>query len=102
MTLADRIIQLRTAITSVGDSTIESYPAVRDSVLANGGPGLAEGIELCLSPYYTVAYSEDEFGEVTETYELVTPTAADVSSNTLVAVLKNMLQIALATQWLSQ
>jgi hypothetical protein len=102
MTIEDRIIQLRNAIISVREATVDTYPDVRDSILANGGPGFAEGIELCLTPYYDVVYVEDEFDEVTETYELVTPTAVTVTSGTLLAVLKNMLQITLATQWLQQ
>jgi hypothetical protein len=102
MTLADRILQLRAGIIDVENSTISDYPAVREAVLLAGGPGFAEGIELCMAPYYDVAYGEDEFGETTEIITLVTPTASDVSAGTLVAVLKSMLQIALATQWLNE
>lgn len=102
MTIADKILQLRAGIYSVENSSVSEYPTVRDAVLLAGGPGFAEGIELCMAPYYDVQYGEDEFGEPTEIITLVTPTAADVSAGTLVAVLKSMLQIALATQWLNE
>lgn len=102
MTIADKILQLRAGIFNVENSTVSDYPAIRNAVLSSGGPGLAEGIELCIAPYYDVTYGEDEFGETTEIITLVTPTASDVSAGTLVAVLKSMLQIALATQWLNE
>lgn len=102
MTIADKILQLEAGIIDVENSTVSDYPAIRDAILLAGGPGFSEGIELCMAPYYDVQYGENEFGEPTEIITLVTPTAANVSAGTLVAVLKSMLQIALATQWLNE
>lgn len=100
MTVADKILQLRAGIIDVENSTVSSYPEVRDAVLLAGGPGFAEGIELSLDSYYDVQRGEDEFGEPTEIITLVTPTAADVSAGTLLAALKIQLQVALGIQWL--
>ena len=79
----------------------ENYPALRSAILERGGQKLVEGIRVALPDMYIATADEpDEDGSW-----VVTTIPGDpykIEKETLIAVLKNILQILLAMSWANE
>lgn len=96
-----KIQQVRDSLALLKIVEEANYPALRDAVLERGGPKLIEGIREAIPDVYVASADEpDEDGSW-----IVTTIPGDpylIGRETLVAVLKNILQILLAVSWATE
>lgn len=96
-----KIEQVRDSLALLAIVEEENYPALRFAILERGGPKLIEGIRVALPDVYVASADEpDEDGSW-----VVTTIPGDpfkIEKETLIAVLKNILQILLAVSWANE
>lgn len=98
MSLLDqRITSLVSALANLDTVSDADYPTVRLTILQTGGDDFLNGIRIALPPQRLVITHED--GEVTVEYAEADP--FEIEKGVLISVIKNVLQIAYTTRWLS-
>lgn len=96
-----KIQQVRDSLALLSIVEEENYPALRSAILERGGPKLIEGIRVALPDVYVATALEPEEDESW----VVTTIPGDpfkIERETLIAVLKNILQILLVVSWASE
>lgn len=92
-----RIEALVGALQTLSTVTDVDYPTVRLGILQRGGDDFINGIRIALPQVRVVTTHED--GEATVEYVDADP--FEVEKDTLIDIIKNVLQISYAVRWLT-
>jgi len=98
-----KITSLEGALATLNDVSDVNYPTIRHSILQKGGDDFLKGIRISLPPKRIVVETgnvlEDGSPEIEVHYEDADP--YEIEKETLVNVVKNVLQVAYTVRWLS-